>query len=288
MSLLISTSLIIAFIAGAAALFAPCCIAVLLPVYFASVFKQRTKVFFMTFVFFLGILIVFLPLGLGFGSLGSLFVGLHEVIFLAVALFLLFLGLSTLLGFHLRLPFHVSPKIKNNGTASIFFLGILSGLATTCCAPVLAGVLALSVLPASTFWGLMYSLSYVLGMVIPLFVIALFLDKFNIEKKFSFFTKTVSYNLGQKKIILTVSNLISSAMFLSMGFLILALEMMGKLRVDSSFQISVNIFAARVVNSVSGIIESIPGFWIIIVSFFLLMTFILVKKAISQVKNKVN
>ena len=153
-----------------AALFAPCCITVLLPSYLASIFRQKTKVFFMTFVFFLGVFLVFLPLGLGFGAIGRLFTQLHDWIYFFGGIFLMGLGASILLGWHFMMPFHVSPKFKNHNIPSIFALGVFSGLATTCCAPVLAGVLALSVLPGSIFWGAMYSFVYVLGMVLPLFV----------------------------------------------------------------------------------------------------------------------
>ena len=75
-----------------------------------------------------------------------------------------------LLGRHFSLPFQVNPTLKNHHPFSVFTLGIFSGIATTCCAPVLAGVLALSVLPGSVFWGMMYTLSYVLGMVAPCFL----------------------------------------------------------------------------------------------------------------------
>src|SRR3989344_2347675 len=73
-------SLITAFIAGIAALFAPCCITVLLPSYLGSIFREKRKVFLMTFVFFLGLLAVFLPLGMGAAGLGKLFSRYHDQI----------------------------------------------------------------------------------------------------------------------------------------------------------------------------------------------------------------
>ena len=206
MDILINTSLITAFLAGMAALFAPCCITVLLPAYLASIFRQKKKVFFMTFVFFLGVFLVFLPLGLGFGWLGTLFLQLHNWIYLFGGIFFIALGFFIILGFHPRLPFHVSQKLENQNIPSIFLLGIFSGLATTCCAPVLAGVLALSVLPGSIFWGAMYSMVYVLGMVMPLFIIALFLDKVNFTEKFLFFKKAMNYKVFGKEDIARKSN----------------------------------------------------------------------------------
>ena len=183
METLIIASLITAFIAGIAALFAPCCITVLLPSYLGSIFREKQKVFWMTFVFFLGLLAVFLPLGLGAAGLGKLLSKYHDPIFIVGGILLAFLGASILLGWHFSMPFSVHSKLKIINAGSVFVLGIFSGFATMCCAPVLAGVIALSVLPNSVFWGGIYSLAYVFGMVAPLFLIAYFLDKNDFKKK---------------------------------------------------------------------------------------------------------
>src|SRR3989304_7623442 len=109
MDLLLSASIIAAFAAGIAALFAPCCITVLLPSYLASIFRERHKVFLMTFIFFLGILSVFLPIGLGVAALGKFFSQYHNAVFGTGAVFLIVLGLSILLGRHFSLPFKIHP-----------------------------------------------------------------------------------------------------------------------------------------------------------------------------------
>src|SRR3989338_10978432 len=98
METLVGTSLIAAFVAGAAALFAPCCITVLLPSYLGNIFREKYKIFFMTFVFFLGMATVFLPIGLGASFLAQLFSAYHNQIFIAGGLFLIVLGMTMLLG----------------------------------------------------------------------------------------------------------------------------------------------------------------------------------------------
>src|SRR3989338_10325048 len=100
MNLLVSTSIVSAFVAGTAALFAPCCITVLLPSYLGSIFRERRKVFLMTFIFFMGILAVFLPIGLGFAAFSQLLSRYHNIIFATGGSFLLLLGLIILLGKH--------------------------------------------------------------------------------------------------------------------------------------------------------------------------------------------
>src|SRR3990172_3816148 len=149
MELVAAASLITAFIAGMAALFAPCCIGVLLPAYLASVFRTKTKIFLMTFVYFLGMLTIFLPMGLGVAALSSFFTDNHGLFFAIGGVFMLLLGISLLLGKSIMLPVHVHPKLEKYDFGSIYTLGLFSGIATTCCAPVLAGVLALSALPGS-------------------------------------------------------------------------------------------------------------------------------------------
>ncbi len=280
MELLVGTSLIAAFIAGLAALFAPCCITVLLPSYFASVFKEKQKVYLMTFVFFLGIAAVFLPLGLGAAWLGSLFSQNHNAIFAVGGAFLVVLGLSQITGRHLSLPFSIHPKLKDTSAPSVFSLGVFSGIATTCCAPVLAGVLALAALPGSIFLGAMYTLSYVLGMVSPLFLIASFLDKTDFNKKLMGFRKPISYSLLGKKVSLTIAEAVSGAMFLGIGILILYLAFQNKLFSHSAYQTNINIYLTKILNAINGAVGFVPEYiWALI---FISILLIIIKKVINQ------
>ncbi len=280
MEFLISASFIAAFFAGVAALFAPCCITVLLPTYFASIFKQKTKVFLMTFIYFLGLLVIFVPLGLGVSALAQFFSEYHNIIFSIGGVFLIFLGLSLLLGRQFSIPISVHPQLKKYDLGSVFVLGIFSGVATVCCAPVLAGVLALSVLPGSVFLGLAYVIAYVLGMVLPLFIIAAFLDKVDFTQKFFVFRKTVSYKLLGQKIFLPFSNLFAGLMFFILGIVILYLSEKNALTTHASYQVTINIYLAKLVKSISTFTAVIPDpVWaLIFVSIFL----IIVKVAISE------
>jgi len=287
---LITASLVTAFIAGIAALFAPCCITVLLPAYFGSIFRQKRTIMLMTLVFFMGLLAVFLPLGIGFASLGALFSKYHNLIFALGGIFLLFLGISILLGMHFSLPFskHPKMKVKVQGAGSVFVLGIFSAFATLCCAPVLAGVLALSILPGSIFWGGMYAIVYVLGMVSPLFILAYFMDKSDLGNKLSFFKKQLSYSVASKKIEITVAELASGIMFLFMGMFILYLAKAGKLAMSSDYQVSVNIFMANMTNSINSFFAKTPSIMLVAVLIIVaaLMGVLLTKRAKAKVQEK--
>lgn len=237
MGILTISSIVASFFAGVAALFAPCCITVLLPSYIGSIFSQRRMVLGMTGVFSLGLLAVFLPIGLGAGFLGQLFSFYHDQIYILGGLFLLFLGIMVFLGRSFSLPWHGSLTPGSKFTlVSIFTLGVFSGFATSCCAPVLAGVVALSVLPGSMLLGGLYAVSYVLGMVVPLFFLAWVMERTRFTERFWIMRKTVSYTLLGEKISITAANLLTAVIFVGMGLLILWLTFTGNLQISMGYK----------------------------------------------------
>ncbi|MBI4426575.1 MAG: hypothetical protein HY567_03270 [Candidatus Kerfeldbacteria bacterium] len=258
MNLLVSASIVASFVAGVAALFAPCCITVLLPSYLGSIFRERKAVFLMTFIFFLGILTVFFPLGLGSAAFGQFLSRNHTLIFSIGGAFLLILGLGLLLGKSFSLPFHVNPTLKNHHPWSVFTLGIFSGIATTCCAPVLAGVLALAALPGSIFWGAAYTVSYVLGMVTPLFILASVLDRTKLTQRFMAWRRRWTYSIGKLVVNLSVAEAMAGVIFVGMGLTTIWLAMNNRLAVHSRYQVDVNIFLTKVLRSIKGAVTAIP------------------------------
>ena len=259
METLVGTSLIAAFVAGVAALFAPCCITVLLPSYLGNIFREKYKIFFMTFVFFLGVATVFLPIGLGASFLAQAFSKYHNIIFSIGGIFLVVLGITMLLGKKFSTPTSVRDGMKKH-VSSIYVLGIFSAIATTCCAPVLAGVLTLSMASGTIIWGVLYTLAYVLGMTLPLFVIAAFLDKTNLTEKFTGAKKTVSMRLGSFNWQITVSELISGLIFLLMGGYITYLAFSSKLFVHSDYQLEMNILNAKFLGAINGFTSLVPEY----------------------------
>lgn len=282
MDLLASTSIIAAFIAGLAALLAPCCITVLLPSYLGSVFKEKYKILLMTFIFFLGILTVFLPIGLGASALAALFSEYHNQIFIAGGLIMILMGIFLIIGKSMSLPFRVNPTLKKYNIGSIYILGIFSAIATTCCAPVLAGVLALSATSGSLFWGAVYSVAYVLGMVAPLFFIALFLDKFNFTQKLTYLRKLREVKILGKTFKFKLTELIVGLIFLFMGSYIIYLSRTNQLVMQSGYQLDINISVASLVSRVYQYTSLVPNaLWAVL----LIAVVVLVsKKAINQFK----
>lgn len=284
MGIVETASFITAFLAGAAALFAPCCVGVLLPAYLASVFRTKTKIFLMTFVYYLGLLTVFLPLGLGVASLGEVFGRYHNVIFTLGGIFMVVLGFSLVVGKNIMLPMHVKPQLRGHDFGSLYILGIFSGVATTCCAPVLAGVLALSVLPGSWVFGGIYSLVFVTGMVIPLFILALLADRTKFLVKFQALRRRITYRLAGKEISVNLSHLISGVMFMLFGFLILIFERNNPDIFGSGYQLEINLMIAKITQIVSRFTNLIPEVvWAVI---FILLFLVIATLAYRQVQDE--
>src|SRR3989338_176426 len=276
MEILILAALITAFIAGIAALFAPCCIGVLLPAYFGSIFRQKRTVMLMTSVFFLGLLAVFLPIGLGMGFFGQLFKAYHNQLYLAAGGLMFLLGISILSGFHLSLPFRTKHQLKVTGAWSVFLLGIFSGFATLCCAPVLAGAMSLSLLPGSTLLGGLYSVVYVFGMVVPLFALSFFVDKTGMIEKINIFKKEISYTLFGKKIALTLADFLSGLIFFIMASLIFYYAATDRLAMNpSSSQLTINIMMSKTTDFVIGVLQNMLARIMFYIALLCIIVFIL-------------
>ena len=282
MDTLFQLSLLASFIAGMVALFAPCCITFLLPAYFANVFKEKKRVVLMTFIYSLGIFTVMLPVVLGARALTQVFFNFHDQTYVIGGIFLVFVGFSTLLGFKLPMPnFNFTKKAED--PLSTYILGIISGITSACCAPVLIGVIALSSLSPTTAQSLLVGFFYVLGMVTPLYLASLFIDKRNLLEKPIFRRPFREVTFLGKPHMITISNLISFIMFAGMGVLIIFLALSGKLAMNRSEE-SVTQMIQSVAVSVTSFVQKIPGLDLVFLLLSGLLLYTFIKYIIS--KNK--
>lgn len=227
MNFLSSISLITAFVGGMVALFAPCCITFLLPSYLANIFRHKTSVIAMTVLFALGLATVLVPTALGIRAVGQIFQQYHVQTYVAGGLFMILLGLMELTGKKITLPM-INLTIDLNAHKSawaVYVLGIFSGLTTSCCTPVLAGILTLSFLSPNFFWAAMAATAYVAGMVVPLVILALLLEKIKWDKLPLLRTKTLV--IGKKHIL--VSDIVAGSIFTIVGVVIIALALSGNI-----------------------------------------------------------
>jgi len=151
MDFIFGASIVASFLAGMVALFAPCCITVLLPSYIASAFREKKNILKMTFIFFAGLSTVLVPIGLGAAGLAQVFQNFHQELWIFGGLFMITLAVLSFLGKSLAMPLpgRMKEKLKmesGNHSKSVYGLGVLSGAATSCCAPVLVGAMTLAVI----------------------------------------------------------------------------------------------------------------------------------------------
>ena len=228
-SVLFQTSLVAAFVAGMVVLFFSCCIFFLFSAYLRSVFKEKEKIVLMTLVFGAGIFVTLMPAVLGVALISKMLFRYHDAIYITGGLLMLFVAAVTFLGLKLPMPSLPNAKIgRRSDILSIFTLGIFSGITSACCAPVLIGIMTLTFLSPSFFGALLVGGTYVLGMVVPLLIMAVFFSA-KMPKKGFFRRPVTSINLFGRTYMVALSNLIASVIFFATGILALGLTLTGKL-----------------------------------------------------------
>lgn len=227
MSLLVLAYVIVAFVAGIVALAMPCCFSVLLPSYFAQSFKQKTRLIGMTLVFSVGIATVMLPIAFGIVAIAQTITANHNLVFVAGGFLMILLGFWTLWGQGMLPQLKLPVNLNRNDAASVYTLGVFSGAATSCCAPVLAGVLVLAALSTTMLEGLMIGFAYVLGMVFPLFLVAIAWDRYAASGENPLRGRVVDLSLFGRTYSIHSSKLIAGVLFVSMGVVTVLLGVTG-------------------------------------------------------------
>ena len=238
--LLTTGSIIAAFFAGGVALFAPCCIVFLAPSYLAGAVKNRLwRLLPLTFIFAAGLALVLVPLTMGMSLLAGAIARYHAPLYYAGGTLMIVLALLALSGKMWSLPsFMRTPDTTRGDSASFFALGVFSGIASSCCAPVLVGVMTLSALSGSAIGGLALGLAFVFGMVFPLFVMALLWDRARLGERKLFRAKLVRIRVGARVLVTNTLNVGVAAAFVVMGGFIIALAGSADMTGGSAFQAS--------------------------------------------------
>lgn len=176
-------SLLTSFLGGVLALLSPCG-ALLLPAFFASVIGQRMRLLLHGGVFYLGLVITLVPLGLGLGAVGNLLTQYRNALIIVTSVILILLGLAQAVGFGFDLSkaFPGAGSLQQRahqktGYIRTLLLGAASGVAGFCAGPILGAILTLAVAQGDTLnAGLMLAI-YGIGMVAPLTLLAAIWDK---------------------------------------------------------------------------------------------------------------
>jgi cytochrome c-type biogenesis protein len=226
---LLGGSLAAAFLAGSIALFAPCCITVLFPTYLAAAVKNaRWRLVPLTMVFAAGVATVLVPVTLGVSLLTRSLMRYHSAVYLVGAGLMLVMALVVAAGKTWSLPLlRRSPDISRTDSGGVYALGVFSGAASACCAPVLAGVLTLTAVAPSTATSLGIGLAYVAGMVSPLLLLTLLWDRTRLRERITVTSRPVTWSLAGRNLTTTTFNLAMAGVFALMAGVLVVVAVTG-------------------------------------------------------------
>lgn len=167
-------TLLAAFFGGLLALLSPCG-ALLLPAFFASSLGSPLRLAAHGSIFYGGLVLTLVPLGLGLGALGSLLVTHRDALVIGTSAVLILLGVAQMLGFGFDLSKHLpgaghlkTQAHSRTGAVRTLLLGAASGVAGFCAGPILGAILTLAMAQGSALHAGTMLAVYGLGMVVPL------------------------------------------------------------------------------------------------------------------------
>ncbi|RDH12943.1 cytochrome c biogenesis CcdA family protein [Tsukamurella pulmonis] len=218
---MIDVGLLGALLGGVLALVSPCS-AMLLPSFFAYSFDRSGLLVRRTAVFYLGMLVVLVPLGAGVGAIGSLLTRYRTTVTTVGGVVMIVLGIAMIagLGFRFGAADRLASRITVSSGLSVFLLGTVYALAGFCSGPVLGSVLTVAAVGSQPAYGGLLMAFYALGMVLPLFVLALVWERFDLRSKR--WVRGTEIRIGPLRTHTT--NLISGVLFIAIGVLFVATE----------------------------------------------------------------
>ncbi len=219
---------------------------------------------FYTIIFALGLSAILIPVALGFRFFIFFFDAYHREIYYLGGLFLIFMGMMTIRPFiHLPQLFHVKTDgQKKINIASVFGLGLMSGLSSSCCAPVLFAAVTLTTLSPSLFQALVVSGAYVLGIVFPLFLISLF------------YTRATAFISGKnRQKIYNIFKWLAAAIFSTSGVVIIILTTQNKIQMYQmeGYSRGIRLFVFEIAKNFQNPIIDIGAFFVILILFYKLL-----------------
>lgn len=258
--LLFGTTLLTAFFGGMVALLAPCCVSVMLPAYLATGFRSKGRIVAATVVFTAGVATVIVPIGLGAAAIASALSRHHTLVFSIGGTAMLLAGVAMFAGLKLRLPMPTG-RPGGRGYGGAYALGAFSGVASACCAPVLAGVVLLSGAVASYSAATVVSLTYVAGMVAPLVILALAWERGFARRAGTMTGRHVTLRLGRLRRRYTLGDFLAAILLTGMGALTIALATTGPAMPTDGWQVRFAADVQHYADVVTDALAWLPG-WV--------------------------
>ncbi|SEC91303.1 cytochrome c biogenesis CcdA family protein [Streptomyces sp. TLI_105] len=227
-----------AFLGGLLALLSPCS-ALLLPAFFAYSIDTRAKLVARTGILYAGLATTLVPLGAAGSLAGRFFYGHRDLLVTAGGWLIIGLGVLQILGlgFTSRRLAEASGRIRPTSALSVYALGLVYGLAGFCAGPILGSVLTVAALSGSPAYGGLLLAVYALGMAVPLLVLALLWDRYELGRRGLLRGRPL--RIGRLEVHST--SLLSGLFFMALGALFLVFDgttaLPGLLSVDDSFAV---------------------------------------------------
>lgn len=214
-------SYLAAFLGGLFSLLSPCS-ALLLPAFFAYAFESRRELVRKTVVFYLGLCVTLVPLGMGISAVSRLFYGQRSALILVAGILLILLGIWQLMGRGFSIgPFEkLRGRIKGDSVGATFALGAVYGFAGFCSGPILGAVLTVAAASGETLRGAGLLATYALGMAAPLFLLASLWDRLDLGRRRWLRGRELSF--GGLRVHTT--SLVSGVMFIGLGVMFIVYD----------------------------------------------------------------
>ncbi|MFI1937810.1 cytochrome c biogenesis CcdA family protein [Streptomyces purpureus] len=255
-----------AFLGGLLALLSPCS-ALLLPAFFAYSIDSTSRLVARTGIFYAGLATTLVPLGAAGSFAGRLFYGHRDLLVALGGWMIIVLGVLQILGigFASRRIAEASGRIRPTSALSVYALGLVYGLAGFCAGPILGSVLTVAALGGSPAYGGLLLAVYALGMAVPLFLLALLWERYDLGRRRWLRGRAV--RLGRFE--LHTTSLMSGLFFLALGTLFLVFDgttaLPGLLSVGDSFAVE---------QRVSGLGRAVPD-WALLMAVVAVVSLVL-------------
>lgn len=210
-----------AFLGGALALLSPCS-ALLLPAFFAYSLSSPGRLLARTGIFYLGLATTLVPLGAASTAASRLFNGHRDLLVAIGGWTVVALGAAQILGMGFasrragRTAGRITPRAAASAAAT-YLLGSVYGLAGFCAGPILGAVLTVTAVSGSPVYGASMLAVYALGMALPLFVLALCWDRWDLGRR----RWLRGRELRAGRLRLHTTSLVSGLFFIAIGVLFL-------------------------------------------------------------------
>ena len=262
---LFGTALLTSFLGGVVALLAPCCVSVMLPAYFATGFSRRTGIAAATGAFAAGVATLIVPIGPGASAISAALPAHHLLIFAIGGGAMLAGGAAVLAGWKPMLPMPSLRSPARYGYGAAYGLGLFSGIASACCAPVLAGVVVLTGSSASFGAALAVSLTYVAGMVAPLAGLALVWEGRDWGSSKLLHGRRVRAGFGRLSRDMPLGTLASGLVLLAMGVLTLITAVTGPSMSSSGWRETMTAWLQHASSVTAKALHWLPGWAVLLV-----------------------